>query len=86
MIGPRALFMRRWRRPPVIPPENVRIVRSDGTEIPCECIYRGVRRGLHVWAAVTPVRIEAADWHIAIDMMPARSTVEIYLSFPAPID
>lgn len=35
-----------------IPPENVRLCLTDGTEIPVECRYDGVVEGVHRWTAV----------------------------------
>ena len=62
------------------PPTDVRIVRVDGTEIPCEVRYEGTRTKdgqlMHDWVAVSEyvVDLRAGD-SLAIGKLPARTSV-----------
>lgn len=57
------------------PPENVRVVLDDGREIPVECVYAGVRDGLHEWVAVHRTAGEPASLRIGV--LPPRSTIRV---------
>lgn len=65
------------------PPQNVRIIRADGTVIPCGVKYLGRtldKDGVPVeeWAAVTEYRmnIEAGDT-VAIGVLPPRCSITV---------
>jgi hypothetical protein len=66
------------RRPPLRPPENVRIIYPDGQVVPVECVYQGwdTTEGVHEWVAVCPVRLE---WgmRVCYDVLPARTSVTV---------
>lgn len=68
-------------------PENVRIVRPDGTEIPLEVFYLGIITGddgfpMHEWEAITEVMPQMPQDHIRIGVLPART--EVKLTFRGP--
>lgn len=76
--------MRRFGRPtrPNPPaPRNVRIVRLDGSVIPCELVYEGRNRGddgkkMDEWAAVTRVAMGFGDRLLA-DAIPPRCSIRV---------
>lgn len=70
------------------PPENVRIVRRDGTEIPCEVRYLGERisedgEPVHDWAALSEysLNIDAGD-RLKVDVFPPRSGLQFIAVAP----
>jgi hypothetical protein len=71
--------MRFWRRRSALaavldPPVNVRIVRADGRVIPLELTYEGTdRRGVRLWAAVSPFAVIEGDV-LRADRRPRRRT------------
>lgn len=54
-----------------VPPEDVRLVYPDGTEVPVECRYDGVVDGLHHWSAVTP-GVWIPGMLLKMEMLPGR--------------
>lgn len=62
-----------------IPPEDVRLVRRDGTEIPLECRYDGLdAAGQHRWIAVTPLGFEIeSGMRVTMRMLPAKTSVAV---------
>lgn len=71
-------FSRRWfgdRQPP--PPENVHIIKGNGTIIPIDTVYQGRHDGIHHWAAVHPINYhpEHGD-RIAVTLLPAHTAIE----------
>jgi hypothetical protein len=95
MVGDRSSFdetwftyddavMRRWKRvnrvPEPVPPENVRLVNPDGTEIPLECRYAGIdEQGIHMWVVVAPqeVRMRIGETRLSIDMLPSKTGIRL---------
>ena len=65
------------------PPQNVRIIRFDGTVIPCGVKYLGKRPGddgipVEEWAAVTEYRMNiAAGDTMAIGVLPPRCSITV---------
>ena len=58
------------------PPVNVRLLLTDGTEVPVDTVYIGVQDGQHVWQVVAGPPIEqVASLHI--DQLPPATTVMI---------
>ncbi len=70
----RALAIR-FRRPPATPPENVRAVMADGSEIPLEVIYAGWDGQVHQWKAVIVLGQVPAE--LRVGMLPARTAVGV---------
>jgi hypothetical protein len=62
----------RWRRRPE-PPEDVRIVRRDGTQIGAEVIYTGRKHGIHEWHIVG-VTLHPGD-AVHIERLPPHTSV-----------
>lgn len=66
-----------------VPLEGVRIVRPDGTEIPCEVRYVGRQPDscggmLDVWRAVSEYVLDArAGDRLSIGMLPARTAITV---------
>lgn len=55
-------------------PEGVKIVRTDGTELDCELVNRGVdAEGLDVWE-VTGVTVRHGD-RLQVAVMPPRTSI-----------
>jgi hypothetical protein len=60
-------------------PENVRIVRGDGSEVILELALTGVdEEGYEHWAVATPVDFQAGD-HVEIGVMPQMCCIEFPL-------
>lgn len=59
-----------------VPPTNVRAVLDDGTVIPCDCVYKGVRSGQHLWATVNPIPLSRLV-RIDADTRPAHTTLAV---------
>ena len=74
----------RWnrRRKPAEPPEGVRIVRADGTVIPCGVLRdESMDSGGNAYWAVHPLEpytVRAGD-EVLVDVLPARTTVSLVL-------
>lgn len=64
----------RLRFPPT-PPENVRAVLADGSEVPLEVVYVGWREGAHRWEAV--VLLGCVPESLRIDALPAKTAVGV---------
>jgi hypothetical protein len=58
-----------------IKPEGVRIIRPDGTEVPCELVYVGKEDGLDVWE-VAGALVRPGD-SLHCKMLPARTTLVV---------
>jgi hypothetical protein len=73
--------LRRSRVPPApVPPENVRLVYPDGTEVPVDCRYDGVNtEGIHEWTSVSS-HPAMPGMQLAIEMLPAKTQVGLALS------
>lgn len=70
--------LRRHLQPvPPQPPENLRWVRGDGSEIPLECRYLGHQFGMHQWAAVITPYVDVTNGRIEIDVMPPHTRIGI---------
>jgi hypothetical protein len=72
---------------PATPPENVRIVRPDGTEIPCELRYKGQQRAddgglMHVWEALSEYVPQAPEDKVKVDTLPARTSISFAFGLP----
>jgi hypothetical protein len=62
---------------PVPIPENVRLVRPDGTTVPLELTYEGMNEdGIHVWVAAVPVQFRRGDC-LRAAVLPARTSIEV---------
>jgi len=63
-------------------PENVRIVRADGTEVPCELVHEEPRDGCDMWLiANAEFHPEAGD-RLLIDVWPAHTGLEMRMPNP----
>jgi hypothetical protein len=61
-------------------PENVRLIRADGTVVPLELVYAGQRSdGTHVWRSVLDVKNEPGD-ELAADRLPVGTVLDIGLA------
>ena len=71
------LFGRKHKDP--VPPEDVRLIHPDGTEIPLECCYGGIDAvGIHQWVAVYPVGVVfSPGMTMRIAMLPAKTNVTV---------
>lgn len=58
-------------------PTDVRIVKSDGREIPCELTYVGIVDGCHEWEVAAEFNPSDGD-SIKIGIMPGKTGI----SFP----
>ena len=72
---------------PANPPENVRIVRPDGTEIPCELRYTGLVPGsdgqpIHHWDAITEYTPVCPPDKIRVGTLPARTEISLTVKGP----
>lgn len=55
------------------PPEGVRIVLRDGTEVPCEVYYLGPdQHGIHLWMVTAAVPFDQIA-QIRCEVFPART-------------
>jgi hypothetical protein len=60
-------------------PENVRLIRMDGSELVLELAANGVdEEGYEHWAVATPIDIAAGD-HVEIEVMPQMCCIEFPL-------
>lgn len=66
------------------PPENVRAVFPDGTEVPLEMAYIGREPcGCHLWDATIPLRVhERGAFHIRCDVLPDDTALGVHLELP----
>ena len=66
---------------PATPPKNVRIVRADGTEIPCELRYKGQEPAddgsglMHVWEALSEYVPQIPEDQVRVGMLPPRTSI-----------
>lgn len=72
---------------PATPPENVRIVRPDGTEIPCELRYKGVEPAedgdpMHVWEALSKYVPQIPADQIKMSTLPPRTSIAFTFGLP----
>lgn len=66
------------RVPPM--PQNVRLVLTDGREIPVECVHAGDEAGVAVWEVIT--RVDAGlVAQVRADVLPARTAIRFPLGF-----
>ena len=63
------------RRFPATPPEDVRAVMADGSEVPLECVYVGWVDGAHRWNAVIPLGAVPAS--LRVGALPAKTAVGV---------
>lgn len=65
------------RRPAPIEPRNVRLVLPDGTIVPLELTYVGVRKHLYTWRAVhrTLSLGDVAGARLLADVRPAYTAI-----------
>lgn len=67
------------------PPENVRIIRPDGTEIPCELRYVGETineedgKPMHKWDVLSEYVPEIPTDRVAVGMLPARTQLSFVI-------
>lgn len=59
------------------PPQNVRLLLPDGTVIPLECRYLGLRDGLHVWTTVGTALFSTPGAALLADMLPGRTSIRV---------
>lgn len=74
-----ARWLRQARR--AVPPENVRVVRLDGTSLPLELRYVGRVRGIDKWAATAIAPLTPGD-RLAVDRVPGKCLVEFVGAVP----
>jgi hypothetical protein len=56
-------------------PTNVRVVKSDGTVIPCELAYQGINdQGCHEWSIATEVNLREGD-KLLVEMLPGHTSI-----------
>ena len=72
---------------PATPPENVRIVRPDGSEIPLEVRYVGERIGdddkpLHQWEAISEYVPQIPQDRLTVGTLPPRTEIGITMRSP----
>jgi hypothetical protein len=83
VIGRLLARFRRVRVPAgPVPPENVRVQLADGTAVPCELSYGGLRDGLHTWTAAVPVQVAGGRFTVLCDRLPARTTIMVRVLIP----
>lgn len=59
-------------------PVNVRIVTSDGSEIPVDCRYVGVdMMGMHCWETVFPYCVDGVG--LIADSVPENTKIDIFI-------
>jgi len=61
-------------------PENVRVVLTDGREIPVECVHAGYEGGVAVWEVITKVDPGLVA-QVRADVLPARTAIRFPLGF-----
>lgn len=52
--------------PAPVPPVNVRVMLSDQTTVPVECLYVGRVGTIDRWEAIAPVQVKAGE---AVDLL-----------------
>lgn len=73
----RGLWYLLWAARQPVPPENLRIIRSDGTVVPLELRYTGKHGGIHHWETVTPARFVLGEDSLQADLLPGRSQITV---------
>lgn len=61
--------------PPATPPEDVRAVMADGSEIPLEVVYAGWDGEVHRWNAV--VTLGMLPKTVKVGVLPAKTAVGV---------
>jgi hypothetical protein len=61
---------------PPEPPVNVRLVCSDGEEVPVDTVYKGERDRTHEWEVVN-VPVGRVIRGLKMDMLPPQTAVRI---------
>jgi hypothetical protein len=70
-------FRRRPPSPPPLPPQGVRIIKFDGTEMAVQPMYVGKDdTGRDIWEVAEQFDVLAGDT-LAIDVLPAHSAVNL---------
>lgn len=65
------------------PPENVRIVRADGSTVPLELTYNGISdTGSFEWVTTITVPFTAGSDQLMIEMLPAHTMVTVRFDPP----
>lgn len=60
------------------PPENVRLVRPDGSVLPVELVYAGQDEdGIHEWVAVATSPTIEEGTRLFCDVLPARTAINV---------
>lgn len=59
------------------PPENVRVVLDDDTEVPLDCVYDGLDEDVHRWLIPVPDDCWGRVTDVKIDVFPARTGVRL---------
>lgn len=63
-------------------PVNVRIMTSDGLEIPVDCRYLGRdRMGIHCWETIFPYYVDGDGYGLSLvcDKVPPRTRINAYV-------
>lgn len=53
----------------------MRIVLVDGREIPAECVYAGLRDGIHEWVVTHRMPVQPSS--ILVGTMPGRTSIRV---------
>lgn len=69
------------------PPENVRIVKADGTEIPLEVFHvksyiADDGHPMHRWEAISEYRPQIPQDGLKMDTLPARTEIDVTFRGP----
>ncbi len=62
------------------PPENVRAVLADGSEVPLEVVYVGWRNDAHQWDAV--LQLGQVPTRLLVGVLPAKTAVGVQYKRP----
>ena len=77
-----------FRKRPSVPPSGVRLVRADGSEVPCDVLREpdGDSRRMTAWIAVPrePGLVARQGDALQIDALPPRTVIEFRMTLPAP--
>lgn len=68
------------RRPIPPHPQNVRVVLTDGREIPVECVHAGYEGRVAVWEVITKVDPDMVAG-VRADRLPGRTAIRFPLGF-----
>lgn len=64
--------------PEPLPPENVRIVLEDGSEVSADCVFVGIEDGVAVWELIVHVNAGRVA-QIKVDVLPAKTAIRFPL-------